>query len=70
VVSDQPPSFKDQFQGAQVLDVLQRVALDDDQVCQLADFDGTQLMPDAAHLGSISGRRQQGLPGCSAILHP
>jgi hypothetical protein len=66
--SDQPrryvvdvPVFDDTLHTPQILDVLQRIALDECQISELAGLDAAEIGADAHRLGGRHGRRPQHL---------
>src|SRR5262249_2655008 len=52
------------------LDVVQRIAVDPDQIGQLAHLDRAELVAHAADGRAVPGRCHERLPRCGAIAHP
>src|SRR5262249_14991554 len=69
-VRDQAALLEYETQLSEVRDVLERIGVDDDEIGELARLDGSELVADAAELGSVPRSGEQSLPRCRSVLHP
>src|SRR5262245_30479983 len=70
MLRDEATLLEHETQPTQVRDVLQRIAVDDDEIGELARLDGSKLGADAAELSRIARGGEKSLPGRRSVLHP
>src|SRR5882724_524427 len=69
-VRDEATLLEYEAQPSQVRDVLERIAVDDDEIGELARQDGSELGADAAELSGIARSGEKSLPRRRSVLHP